>query len=51
MKLQLQSLQQGSKSCTKYLRSAKSYADQLAAVGKPIDDEDLLTSIMSGLNP
>jgi hypothetical protein len=51
LKRQIQGLQQGSKSCTEYLKSAKSYADQLAAVGKPIDDEDLVSFIMSGLNP
>ena len=30
---------------------AKSWADQLAAVGKPIDDDDLISFIISGLNP
>jgi hypothetical protein len=51
LKRQLHGLQQGSKSCTEYLRLAKSIADQLAAVGKPADDEDLISFIMSGLNP
>jgi hypothetical protein len=30
---------------------AKSWADQLATVGKPIDDDDLISFIISGLNP
>jgi hypothetical protein len=51
LKRQLQGLQQGSKSCTEYLGLAKSIADQLAAVSKPADDEDLISFIMSGLNP
>lgn len=51
LKRQLQWLQQGSKSCTEYLRLVKSIADQLDAVGKPADDEDLISFIMRGLNP
>jgi hypothetical protein len=30
---------------------AKSWADQLATMGKPIDDDDLISFIISGLNP
>jgi hypothetical protein len=51
LKKQLQTLQQGSKSCTEFLTQAKSWADQLRAVGKPVDDDDLISYIMSGLNP
>jgi hypothetical protein len=51
LKRQLQSLQQGSMTCTEYLNQAKSWADQLAAVGKPVDDDDLISFIISGLNP
>jgi hypothetical protein len=51
LKRQLQSLHQGSKSCSEFLSSAKRWADQLAAIGKPTDDEDLINSIISGLNP
>lgn len=47
----LQSLQQGSKSCTEYLTLAKQWADQLAVVGKPVKDDDLISFIISGLNP
>jgi len=51
LKRQLQSLIQGSKSRTAYLRSAKSLADQLTAIQKPIDDKDLISFVISGLNP
>jgi hypothetical protein len=51
LKRQLQSLQQGNKSCTEYLNLAKQLADQLATVGKPIDDDDLISFVVSGLNP
>jgi hypothetical protein len=51
LKRQLQSLQQGGKSCTEYLTVAKNWADQLAAVGKPVEDDDLISFIISGLNP
>jgi hypothetical protein len=51
LKRQLQNLQQGSKTCTEYLNTAKKWADQLAAGGKPVDDDDLISFITSGLNP
>jgi hypothetical protein len=51
LKRQLQGLQQGNKSCTEYLNLAKQWADQLAAAGKPIDDDDLISFVVSGLNP
>lgn len=51
LKRQLQSLQQGSKSCTEYLNTAKQWADQLSAVGKPVEDDDLISFTISGLNP
>jgi hypothetical protein len=47
LKMQLQSLTQGSKSCNVYMRFAKSLVDQLAAIQKPID-EDLITFIING---
>jgi hypothetical protein len=50
LKTQLQSLHQGSKSWTEYLQTAKECADQLAAVGKPIPDDDLITYLSNGLN-
>ncbi|KAF5447742.1 hypothetical protein F2P56_033269 [Juglans regia] len=51
LKRQLQCLSQGAKSCSEYLQSAKVLADQLVAVGKPTEDEDLISFIISGLNP
>ncbi|KAF9667292.1 hypothetical protein SADUNF_Sadunf15G0007400 [Salix dunnii] len=50
LKRQLQNLQQGNKSCTEYIQAAKGWANQLAAVGKSIDDDDLISYIISGLN-
>ena len=50
LKRQLQNLKQGSKSCLEYIQGAKHMADQLSAVGKPVDDEDLISYIVSGLN-
>jgi hypothetical protein len=51
IKRQLQNLKQGSMACSDYLRTAKVWADQLAAVGRPIDDEDLISYIIGGLSP
>jgi hypothetical protein len=51
LKRQLQTLQQGSKSCTEYIRQAKQWADQLAAAGKPVAEDDLISYLISGLNP
>jgi len=51
LKRQLQSLHQGSKSCAEYLKTAKGWANQLAVIGRPTDDEDLISYIISGLNP
>jgi hypothetical protein len=50
VKRQLQHLHQGSQSCTDYLQSAKLWADKLAVVGKPVDDDDLVSYVLSGLN-
>jgi hypothetical protein len=44
-------LQQGSKTRTKYLKLAKELADELAAVRKPIENDDLISFVVSGLNP
>jgi len=51
LKRQLQSIQHGSKSCTKYLQLIEQWADQLAAVAKQVEDDDLISFIISGLNP
>jgi hypothetical protein len=51
LKQQLQSLRQGTISCPEYLQTAKSAADQLAAVDQSIPDGDLIAFVMNGLNP
>jgi hypothetical protein len=51
LKRQLQSLTQGSKSCAAYLRLAKAIADQLVAIQKLVNNENLISYIISGLNP
>lgn len=48
---QLQTLHHGSQTCIEFLQRAKLLADQLAAIGKPIQDEELITFILNGLNP
>jgi hypothetical protein len=47
---QLQNLHQGSKTCTEYLREAKLLTDQLAAIGQPIDKDNLISYLLGGLN-
>jgi hypothetical protein len=51
LKKQLQGLSQGSKSCSYFMQAAKHIADQLGATGNPISDEELISSILNGLNP
>lgn len=51
LRRQLQTINQGTKTCTNYLLTAKSLADQLAAIGKGVDDEDLISYVIGGLNP
>jgi hypothetical protein len=51
LKRQLQTISQGSKNCTDYLLTAKNLADQLAAIGKGVEDEELISYVIGGLNP
>jgi transposase InsO family protein len=51
LRRQLQGLRQGNKSCSDYVHAAKTLADHLAMVGKPVSDEDLISYIIGGLNP
>jgi hypothetical protein len=51
LKKQLQGLSQGSKSCSDFMQAAKHIADQLGAAGNPISDEELISSVLNGLNP
>ncbi|KAJ0083760.1 hypothetical protein Patl1_29917 [Pistacia atlantica] len=50
IKRKLQSVQQGSMSCQDFFDEVKSLANELSAVGKPIDDSDLILSVLNGLN-
>jgi hypothetical protein len=50
LKRQLQSLNQGTKTCSEYLQVAKTWSDQLVAVKKPVDEDDLISFVISGLN-
>jgi hypothetical protein len=50
LKLQLQTLDQGSERCSDSLLTAKGLADLLAAVSKGVDDEDLISYVVGGLN-
>jgi hypothetical protein len=43
-------LHQGSKLCSDYLQSTKLLANQLAIVGKPVDEDGLISYVISGLN-
>jgi hypothetical protein len=51
LRRQLQILRQGDKPCPEYVHAAKSLADQLAMVGKPVSDEDLISYLIGGLSP
>ncbi len=44
-------MRQDACTCTEYLQMAKSWAEQLAATGKPVEEDDLISFIISGLNP
>ena len=50
IKRKLQSVQQGSMSCQSFLDEVKSLSDELSAVGKPVEDFDLILSVLNGLN-
>jgi hypothetical protein len=51
LKRQLQTLNQGSKSCLEFLGETKSCADLLAAARQPIEEEDLISYVLGGLSP
>jgi hypothetical protein len=42
-------LNQWSKCCFVYLLIAKNWANQLSIVGKPVDDEGLISNVVGGL--
>lgn len=49
LKMQLLDLKKGNQSIDEYLRHAKSIADSLAAINKPVPDEDLVVATLHGL--
>ncbi|KAF8393863.1 hypothetical protein HHK36_020061 [Tetracentron sinense] len=51
LKRKLQTLHQGSMKCTDFLEKAKLVSDEVVAVGKPLEDDDLMSYIVSGLHP
>jgi hypothetical protein len=50
LKRQLQTLNHGTKSCSEFLRETKSCAALLAAASQPVEDEDLISYVLGGLN-
>jgi len=51
IKRQLQMIQQGNQTFTAFVDSAQRLINELAAVGKPVDDEEFITYILNGLHP
>ena len=50
IKEQLKHATKGSQSISKYMQFIKTRADELANLGKPIDEEDLIEKILDGLD-
>ncbi|KAH6764971.1 hypothetical protein C2S52_013978 [Perilla frutescens var. hirtella] len=48
LKLQLQTTKKGELSIDEYFLKMRGFADSLAAVGKPVEDEDLIMHILGG---
>jgi hypothetical protein len=51
LKRQLQTLNQGSKSCSEFHEETKACAALLAATGQPVEEEDLISYVLGGLSP
>ncbi|KAF9664119.1 hypothetical protein SADUNF_Sadunf17G0123000 [Salix dunnii] len=51
LKRQLQTISQGNRNCLSYIEEAKLFSDQLSAAGKPVDEQDLISYLLSGLKP
>lgn len=51
LRRELQTLHQGSQSCADFLNSAKLLAHQLSTARKKVEDEELITYVIGGLNP
>ncbi|RVW75651.1 Retrovirus-related Pol polyprotein from transposon RE1 [Vitis vinifera] len=50
LKEQLKRCTNGSKSISEYMQAIKTRADELALLGKPVDDEDLIDRVLEGLS-
>ncbi|RVX13659.1 Retrovirus-related Pol polyprotein from transposon RE1 [Vitis vinifera] len=50
LKDHLKNITKGSQSITDYMQSIKTQADELAALGKPLDQEDLIKKVLEGLD-
>ncbi|RVW19477.1 Retrovirus-related Pol polyprotein from transposon RE1 [Vitis vinifera] len=50
LKDHLKNITKGSQSITDYMQSIKTWADELAALGKPLDQEDLIEKVLEGLD-
>jgi hypothetical protein len=46
----LSSTKKGDQSCAAYYSLMKGYADEMAATGKHLEDEDVICYILAGLN-
>ena len=50
LKEQLKRCTKGSKSISEYMLAIKTRVDELAIMGKPVDDEDLIDRVLEGLS-
>ncbi|RVW94165.1 Retrovirus-related Pol polyprotein from transposon RE1 [Vitis vinifera] len=50
LKDHLKNITKDSQSITDYMQSIKTWADELAALGKPLDQEDLIEKVLEGLD-
>ncbi|RVW24920.1 Retrovirus-related Pol polyprotein from transposon RE1 [Vitis vinifera] len=50
LKDHIKNITKGSQSITDYMQSIKTRADELAALGKPLDQEDLIEKVLEGLD-
>ena len=51
LRRQIQSSTKGSASCIDYLNRMRSLADELAFIGHPMSDDDLISAVLTGLGP